>query len=74
MRRILATLAVVALVLSAGCGGDKEPADQGAPEGTPTMKTPEKAPDTPQQTIEFTCSTPDCDKTKQVAIGTPPPS
>lgn len=67
MRHLLTLLAVVALLVGAGCG-DKEPAP--AQPDAPAMKTP------PAKTgdITYTCSTPDCDKEKTQAANLPPPS
>jgi len=67
MRHVLTLLAVVALVVGAGCG-DKESAP--TQPDTPTMKTP------PAKTadITYTCSTPNCDKEKTQATNVPPPS
>ncbi|MHC4973579.1 MAG: hypothetical protein ACYTG3_14735 [Planctomycetota bacterium] len=67
MRKLLTLLAVVALVVGAGCG-DKESAST-QPDG-PAMKTP------PAKTgdITYTCATPDCPKEKTQAADLPPPS
>lgn len=62
MRHLLTLLAVVVLVVGAGCG-DKEPAP--AQPDAPAMKTVD---------ITYTCSTPNCDKEKTQASNLPPPS
>lgn len=67
MRHLLTLLAVVALVVGAGCG-DKESAP--AQPDAPAMKTPA----TRTVDIAYTCSTPNCDKEKTQASNVPPPS